>query len=173
MERWKGVQKSQDGCEQGGSIIRRQKLKCTMSSKACGCLTFQFLLFLPGGSKVPIKRLKGFVQDVLVIVFFFSKGKDVYIGLETVDLDILLVDSKTIFGGDEIVDLGALVSLQLDDLAEGFVGSDTAVAGKIFSEGFQNTFRIEIGGKALYSRQCLTTIALLDTNMNIVAFVCS
>lgn len=84
--------------------------------------------------------------------------------LETVDLNVCLIDSK---GADnKIADLATLVALELDYFAEGFVLHNITVGGELFLEYFQNAFGINILRKTLNGCQCLTTIALLNSDVN-------
>ena len=85
-------------------------------------------------------------------------------GSETVDLDVILLKPNS--GREETMNLCPLVSLELDNLAEGFVRYNITVASKLLFEGLQNTLGIKVLWKSLNSRQSLTTIALLNTDVD-------
>jgi len=85
---------------------------------------------------------------------------------KTVDLDIFLINTQLFL--DKIGDFGTLITLQLDDFAEVLILYDCTIGSKVLLEGFQNTFRVIFFWKPLDSGQCLTTVTLLDSNMNIV-----
>jgi len=72
------------------------------------------------------------------------------------------------FFGQERRYLRALIALQLDDLAEFLVVYERAVAGEFFLEGFQELLEVVFFGNSLEGRQRLPTIALLDTDVDVV-----
>jgi len=84
--------------------------------------------------------------------------------LEAVHLDGGFVQS---FFDKECGNLGALVSLKLDNLTHLVVVDKSAVAGEFLLECFQEFLGVILFWQALESGQSLTPITLLDTDMNI------
>lgn len=69
---------------------------------------------------------------------------------------------------EEVGDLGTLITLQLNDLAHLFVFDEGAVASKLLLEGFEELLRVVLLGQALQSGQCLPSISLLNTNVDVI-----
>lgn len=89
--------------------------------------------------------------------------------LETVDLDGLGIKLKTLLlVGEEFLDIFTLITLELDHLAHLAVDNDGAIASKLLLDDLEDLLLIKFLGKALNSRQSLTTIALLNTNVYVV-----
>jgi hypothetical protein len=61
-----------------------------------------------------------------------------------------------------------LIALQLDDLAQFFVGDQGAIASKVFFEGFQQLLGVIFRGQALDGRQRLSAVTLLDSDVHVV-----
>jgi len=90
-------------------------------------------------------------------------------GLEAMDLDSLGIKFQAFFlVGEELLNILALISLELDHLPHLSVDDDGAIASKLLLDDLKNFFLVKLLGKTLNSGQSLTTIALLDTNMNII-----
>jgi len=93
-------------------------------------------------------------------------------GLETVDFDGLLVEAKTLGLADQkFANLAALVALKLDHLAHALGlggGDDRAIASEILLEDLENFLVVKLGRNALDRGQGLASIALLDTDMEVL-----
>jgi hypothetical protein len=72
----------------------------------------------------------------------------------------------------EFGDVLALVTLQLNHLPKLRVVNDGPVAAKIFLECLENSLEAQFRRESLDCRQCLATIALLDSDMDKV-LLCS
>jgi hypothetical protein len=84
-----------------------------------------------------------------------------YLSLETVDLYSLGIKTEAIFLiGEEILDVLALVALELDHLSHLGVGDDGAIAGKLLLDHFKDLLLVELLRQTLDRRQRLATIAL-------------
>lgn len=81
-------------------------------------------------------------------------------------LDGLLVNLK--LGSQEVDNLVSLVSLELNNLTVLFVLADVSVAGKILLENLQDSLEVIFFGKALDCGQSLSSVSLLDTDMDVV-----
>lgn len=89
--------------------------------------------------------------------------------LETVDLDGLGIQFKSfLFIREEFLYILALITLKLDHLSHLAVDDDSAIASKLFLDDLEDLLLIEFLGKTLDSRQSLTTIALLNTNVYVI-----
>ena len=89
--------------------------------------------------------------------------------LETVDLDGLGVKTKAfLLIGQELLDIFALITLELDHLAHLGVGDDGAIASKLLLDDFENLLLVEFLGEALDRGQGFATIALLDTDVDVI-----
>lgn len=85
------------------------------------------------------------------------------IGLEAVDLYGFGVEAQPLlFVGEELLDIFALVALELDHLAHLRVGDDGAIAGELLLDHLEDLLLVEFLGQALDRGQRLTTIALCD-----------
>jgi len=88
--------------------------------------------------------------------------------LEAMDLDGLGVDLKTfVLINEKILHSIALVALQLDHVAGFFIIDDSAVAGKLFLDDLEDFLEVELGWDTLDRSQCLTTITLLDADVDV------
>lgn len=86
--------------------------------------------------------------------------------LETVDLDEFLFDDLLL--DHELLDLGAVVALELDDFTPLVVGHDGAIAAEVFLEVLDellNLRTVQMGVESLDGGQGFAAIALLDTNV--------
>jgi len=89
--------------------------------------------------------------------------------LETVDLDGLGVELEPIhLVREELLHVLALVALELDHLASLFIVHDGAIAGKLLLHDGEDLLPGEFLGNALNRGQGLTSIALLNANMDVV-----
>lgn len=91
------------------------------------------------------------------------------IGLETVDLDGLGIQLEAfLLVGQEFLDILTLISLQLNHLTHLGVGNNGAIAGELLLDDLQNLLLVKLLWKTLNSGQSLTTIALLNPNMDVI-----
>ena len=71
-------------------------------------------------------------------------------GLETVDLDGFPIKAQAfLLVGQEVLNILALVSLQLDHLSHLIVGDDSSIAGKLLLDDFENLLLVKLLGQAL------------------------
>lgn len=89
-------------------------------------------------------------------------------GLETVDLDALGIKLEAFLVGQELLDILSLVTLQLNHLTHLSVSDDGAIASELLLDDLQNLLLVKLLGKTLNSGQSLTTIALLNPNVDVV-----
>ena len=81
--------------------------------------------------------------------------------LETVDLDGLGIQLQTLFRIDqELLNLFALVALELDHLAHLRVADDCAIASELLLDHLEDLLLVEFLGQALDGGQSLATITL-------------
>jgi len=90
-----------------------------------------------------------------------------------VDLDIffgkcVLAHLVASFIGKEIHDLCAMITLKLDHLPHVLILNDGAIASIFLFKSFQKSLRTVLFRQPLDSRQRLATVALLDTNMDVI-----
>jgi hypothetical protein len=94
-------------------------------------------------------------------------------GLKPVDLDVLLLQSMFAhlifaFIGKKVHHLSAMVSLKLNHLPHVLILNDGAIACIFLFESFEKSLRTVILWQPLDSRQRLATVALLNTNMDVI-----
>lgn len=87
------------------------------------------------------------------------------------DLDAVLWERKTFFVDHEFKRIFTLITLKLDDLAGFFVGNDGAVAGEGLLHEFEDFLEFVSVWNTLDGSQSLTTIALLNTNVNVLGIL--
>lgn len=74
-------------------------------------------------------------------------------------LDGLGIESQALLlVGEEILNILALIALELDNLTHGVVGYDCSIAGKLLLDNLQDLLLIKLLGKSLNCSQGLTTI---------------
>jgi hypothetical protein len=84
-----------------------------------------------------------------------------YFSLETVNLDGLDIKTQAfLLVGQKVLDILALIALELDHLSHLGVGDDSAIAGKLLLDHFEDLLLVELLRQALDRGQCLATIAL-------------
>jgi len=89
--------------------------------------------------------------------------------LESMDLDCLGIKFKTFLLVDqELLYILSLIALKLNHLTHLTVIDDGAIASKLLLDDLENLLLIEFLGETLYSGQSLTTIALLNPNMDVI-----
>lgn len=64
--------------------------------------------------------------------------------------------------------LGTLIALELDDLAQFWIFNQSAIACEILFERLQEFPRVIFRGKTLKSGESLTTVTLLNSNVDVV-----
>ena len=70
--------------------------------------------------------------------------------------------------GKEFKDFCTLISLKLYNLTKILTFNNSSVACEILFESFQNSLLIIFRGDTLDSSQRLSTVALLNTNVNVI-----
>jgi len=89
--------------------------------------------------------------------------------LETMDLNGLGIKLQALLlVGEEFLNILALISLKLDHLSHLSINDDGAIASKFLFDDLEDLLLIKFLGKTLNSGQSLTTIALLNTNVNVI-----
>lgn len=89
--------------------------------------------------------------------------------LEAVDLDGLGVKLQAVLlVGEELLDILALIALELDHLAHLGIVDDGAIASEFLLDDLEDLLLIEFLGKTLDRSQGLTSIALLNPYMDII-----
>jgi len=88
--------------------------------------------------------------------------------LEPMDFNSLRVELESIFGHQELLDILALVSLQLNHLAHLTVVDNGAIASELLLDDLEDLLLIEFLRQTLNSCQSLTTIALLNPYMDVI-----
>lgn len=89
--------------------------------------------------------------------------------LETVDLDALGVELETVLlVGEEIGHVLALIALELNHFAHLIVGNDGAIAGELLLDDSKDLLPREFLRNARDGGQTLTSIALLDANVDVI-----
>jgi hypothetical protein len=84
-----------------------------------------------------------------------------YFSLEAVDLDGLDIKTKALLlVGQEVLDILALIALELDHLSHLGVRDDGAIAGELLLDHFEDLLLVELLRQALDRGQRLATIAL-------------
>jgi len=90
-------------------------------------------------------------------------------GLETMDLDSLSIKLQAfLLVGEELLNILALISLKLNHFAHLSVDDDGAIASKFLLDDLEDFLLVKLLRKTLDSGQSLTTIALLNTNVNVI-----
>lgn len=83
-------------------------------------------------------------------------------------LDGLCVQFKAVFGDQEFLNILSLVTLELNDFSHLTVRHDGTIAGELLLDHLEDLLLIEFLGETLDCGQSLTTIALLDTDMDVI-----
>jgi len=95
-------------------------------------------------------------------------GRDA-IGLESMDLDGLWIKLQTVFLiREEVLNILALIALELNHLSHLGVNDNGAIASKFLLDDLKDLLLIEFLRETLDSCQSLTTIALLNTDVDVV-----
>lgn len=88
-------------------------------------------------------------------------------GLETVNLDGIGLELETVLGGQELLEILSLVTLQLNHLTHLRVRDDGAIASELLLDDLENLLLVKLLGQTLNGSQSLTAIALLNSNVNV------
>jgi len=88
--------------------------------------------------------------------------------LETVDLDRLRIEFEAVFGDQELLNIFTLITLKLDHLAHLTIRNNRAIASEFLLDDLEDLLLIKLLGETLDSCQCLTTIALLNTDVDVI-----
>jgi len=89
--------------------------------------------------------------------------------LEAMDLDGLGIEFEAILLIDqELLNILTLITLELDHLAHLRVVDDGAIAGKLLLDDLENFLLVKLFRQTLDRGQSFTTIALLDTDVNVI-----
>jgi hypothetical protein len=76
-------------------------------------------------------------------------------------LDGLYIETKALLlVGQEVLDVLALIALELDDFTHLGVCDYGAIAGKFLLDDLEDLLLVELLGETLHGRQCLASIAL-------------
>jgi len=85
------------------------------------------------------------------------------------DLDGLCIKFQTLlFVNKKFLNVFPLIALKLNHLTHLRVIDDGAIAGEFLLDDLQYLLLVELLGKPLYGSQGFTTIALLNSNMNVI-----
>lgn len=82
------------------------------------------------------------------------------------DLDVLLWQLQ--LANQELRHFNSLITLQLDNLTQLLILDNVTVASKIFLQNLQDFLQVILNWQTLHSGQGLTTVTLLDTDMDVV-----
>jgi hypothetical protein len=74
----------------------------------------------------------------------------------------LCIELEAILGDEKLLNIFALISLQLNHLAHLTVVDDRAIASELLLDDFEDLLLVELLGQALDCGQSLATIALYD-----------
>jgi hypothetical protein len=88
-------------------------------------------------------------------------------GLETVNLDGIGLELETVLGGQELLEILSLVTLQLNHLTHLRVRDNGAIASELLLDDLENLLLVKLLGQTLNGSQSLTAIALLNSNVNV------
>lgn len=90
--------------------------------------------------------------------------------LETMDFDVLLLHAQ--LRDHELTHLSSLVTLHLDNLTHFLVLDNVSIASKVLLKDLQNSLQIIFCWNSLHRGQSLSTVSLLDTDVNVVGGSC-
>lgn len=85
------------------------------------------------------------------------------------DLDGLLRQLQ--LGGQKLTDFKSLVTLHLNNFSQLVVLDDVTVTGKVLLQDFQDLLQVIFAWQTLDSGQGLSTVTLLDTDMDVVGWL--
>lgn len=84
-------------------------------------------------------------------------------GVDAAYLDGLVIEAEAILLiSEELLDLGTLITLELDHLAHLGVTDDGAIASELFLDNLKNLLVVELARNTLNGGQSLTSITLCD-----------
>ena len=67
----------------------------------------------------------------------------------------------------KVLDIGSLVSTQLDDFSHFQILLDGAITTEILLKGFANALHVQVVGESCHCGNTFSSISLLDTNVNL------
>jgi hypothetical protein len=116
-----------------------------------------------------VKALAQNIAETLQCQSISAAGQRRVAGLETVHLNSLGIKLKTfLLVGEEILDVLALVALELDHLTHLCIVDDCSIAGELLLDHLENLLLVKLLRKTLNGGQSLTTITLLDAYMDVI-----
>lgn len=83
-------------------------------------------------------------------------------------LDSLDVQLQAVLCNKEFLHVFALITLKLNHFSHLTVSDNGTIAGELLLDDLENLLLVEFLGQALDCGQSLTTIALLDTNVDVI-----
>ena len=83
-------------------------------------------------------------------------------------LDGLEVQFETVFGNQELLNVLSLITLELNDFSHLTIAHDSTIAGELLLDHLENLLLIELLGESLNCSQSLTTISLLDSDVDVI-----
>ena len=83
-------------------------------------------------------------------------------------LDGLRVQFEAVFGDQKLLNIFSLISLKLDDFSHLTIGYDGTIAGELLLDHLEDLLLIEFLGQTLDCSQSLATIALLNSDMDVI-----
>jgi hypothetical protein len=112
---------------------------------------------------------KYWCSDFYQVLVITTAGGQSSMGLETMDLDGLSIKLKTLLlVGEEFLNIFALITLELDHLSHLTVDDDGAIASELLLDDLEDLLLVELLRETLDRRQSLTTISLLNSNMDVI-----
>jgi hypothetical protein len=122
-----------------------------------------------GADDSTVRALAQNVAETLRRENISAAGQRRVAGLETVDFDGLGIELKTfLLVGEEILNVLALVALELDYLTHLCVVDDRSIASELLLDHLENLLLVKLLRKTLDSGQGFASIALLDAYMDII-----
>ncbi len=83
-------------------------------------------------------------------------------------LDGFGVQLEAVFGDQEFLNIFSLIALELNDLSHLTIGYDGTIASELLLDHLEDLLLIEFLGETLNRSQSLTTISLLDTDVDVI-----
>jgi len=88
--------------------------------------------------------------------------------LETMNFDGLSIQFEAIFGDQKLLNIFALITLKLNHLTHLTVRDDCAIASELLLDDLEDLLLVKLLWETLDRSQSLTTIALLDTDVDVI-----
>ena len=83
-------------------------------------------------------------------------------------LDGFDVQLEAVFSDQEFLNIFSLITLELNDLSHLTIGYDGTIAGELLLDHLEDLLLIELLGESLNRGQSLTTISLLDSDVDVI-----